>query len=260
MIPKIIHYCWFGRNPQPELAKKCLASWKKFCPDYEIRQWNEDNYDISQAPLYVRQAYEMKKWAFVTDYVRLQVVYENGGIYLDTDVEILRNLDSLLPYRAYFGFEGEDTVNTGLGFGAEKGTPILKEIMETYQQIPFLKADGTCDTLPCPQRNTEVFLRSGLKPDGSFQTLPGDVCILPQEYLSPLDVAANLMHKTKNTLSVHWCAGSWYSQEDRRLRNKDIWYNRLHWITRIPNQVGSAVLGRRRYERIRDRIKGKGRG
>ena len=110
MIPKIIHYCWFGRNPKPKLAEKCIKSWKKYCPEYEIIEWNEDNYDLSSAPLYVRQAYEAKRWAFVTDYIRLQVIYENGGIYLDTDVELRKSLDPLLVHQAYFGFEDEKNI------------------------------------------------------------------------------------------------------------------------------------------------------
>ena len=120
-IPKVIHYCWFGHNPKPEQALSCIASWKEKCPDYQIIEWNEDNYDISSAPLYVRQAYQEKKWAFVTDYVRLQVVFENGGIYLDTDVELKKSLNALLGYRAYFGFEDATYINTGLGFGAKQG-------------------------------------------------------------------------------------------------------------------------------------------
>ena len=160
-IPRTIHYCWFGRNPLPKLAQKCIKSWKKYCPDYEIIQWNEDNYDLSAAPLYVRQAYEAKKWAFVTDYVRLQVVYEHGGIYLDTDVELIKKLDPLLQYDAYFGFEDGKHIATGLGFGAVKGAPILRELMEDYHDIPFILPDGGYDTKTCPVRNTEVFLRHG---------------------------------------------------------------------------------------------------
>ena len=138
MIPKTIHYCWFGRNPKPALAQKCIQSWKKHCPDYTIMEWNEDNYDISSAPLYVRQAYEARKWAFVTDYVRLHVVHDHGGIYMDTDVELKKNPDALLEYSAYFGFEDGQYVNTGLGFGAIPGHPFLKEIMADYEGIPFI--------------------------------------------------------------------------------------------------------------------------
>lgn len=124
MIPKKIHYCWFGRNPLPELAVRCIESWKKYCPDYEIIEWNEDNYDINKIS-YVKEAYQARKWAFVTDYVRLDVVNQYGGIYLDTDVELLKSLDPLLKYKSFFGMEEGKFIATGLGFGAEKGTKIL---------------------------------------------------------------------------------------------------------------------------------------
>lgn len=126
LLPKTIHYCWFGNNEKPKLFYKCYKSWKRFCPDYEIIEWNESNIDISSCPLYVQQAFEEKKWAFVTDYIRLKIIYENGGIYLDTDVELLKPLDDLLVYNAYFGFEDEKHINTGLGFGAAKGFELLK--------------------------------------------------------------------------------------------------------------------------------------
>ena len=256
-IPKIIHYCWFGRNPKPELAEKCLRSWKKFCPDYKIIEWNEDNYLISQAPLYVRQAYEKKKWAFVTDYVRLQVVYEQGGIYLDTDVELLKPLDPLLSCSAYFGFETDQFVATGLGFGAEPGNPVVQKMMEDYEGVPFLQEDGSIDPTPCPQRNTKILLQAGLIPDGSRQQLPGGVLVLPRTCLAPIDIATNRKKVTADTISIHWYSASWYTKEDRKARRKDIWYNRLHWITRIPNKLGTLVFGKQRYEKIRDRIKGK---
>ena len=126
MIPKKIHYCWFGHNQLPESAKKCINSWKKFCPSFDIIEWNEENFNIDACPQYVKDAYSQKKWAFVTDYVRLKVVYENGGIYFDTDVELISRIDSLLKYNAYFGFEDGVYVNTGLGFGAVKGMGIIK--------------------------------------------------------------------------------------------------------------------------------------
>ena len=132
---KIIHYCWFGRGEKPKDVIKSIESWKKFCPDYEIIEWNEDNFDISSHP-YTKKAYELKKWAFVSDYARLYIVYNEGGVYLDTDVEIVKNLDPLLENEAYMGFEDEKYVNTGSGFGAEKGHSFLLENMKAY--------DGEC--------------------------------------------------------------------------------------------------------------------
>mgnify|MGYP001780597132 FL=1 len=118
MIPKKIHYCWFGRGIKPELARKCIQSWEKYCPDYEIIEWNEDNFDINQYP-YLRWCYENRKWAFLSDFARLLVVYQNGGIYFDTDVELIRTPDELLMCNAFYGFENDENIATGLGFGAE---------------------------------------------------------------------------------------------------------------------------------------------
>ena len=256
-IPKIIHYCWFGRNPKPRLAEKCILSWKKFCPDYEIMEWNEDNFDLSAAPLYVRQAYEAKKWAFVTDYVRLKVVYDNGGIYMDTDVELLKAPDALLDHQAYFGYETQELVTTGLGFGAEKKAPIIREMMDLYQDIPFLLSDGSYDLTPCPRRNSQVLRKAGLRSDGSKQILPGNILILPRDYFCPLDYLTGKCRTTPNTVSIHWYSSSWFTKAEWKAKRRDIWYNRTHWITRIPNKVGTAVFGKQRYEKIRDFIKGK---
>ena len=254
-IPKKIHYCWFGRNPKPKLAETCFASWRKCCPDYEIIEWNEDNYDLSQAPAYVRQAYEAKKWAFVTDYIRLQVVYEQGGIYLDTDVELLKPLDPLLENRAYFGFENKDHVNTGLGFGAEKGTPILKEIMEDYRMVSFVRPDGSYDDMPCPMRNTKFFLQHGLQPNGQRQMLEDGILILPVEVLCPLDPVMKVDRRTAETVSVHWYSASWFTRADRKIQRKERFRNHLHDLSRLPNHVGRAVFGEKRYFKIRDGIK-----
>ena len=209
MIPKIIHFCWFGGKPKPRLAEKCMKSWKRFCPDYAIKEWNETNYDISTAPLYVQQAYTAKKWAFVTDFVRLDVVYNHGGIYLDTDVELLKNIDSLLDNAAYFGFEDEKLINTGLGFGAEKGAGILKELMDDYRDIPFIRADGSFDLTPCPKKNTKIFLRHGLRQDNSGQLLDGKIRILPTLFLCPVDDSTGIKKITAETLSIHHFAASW---------------------------------------------------
>ena len=258
MIPKIIHYCWFGRNPKPPLAEKCLDSWKKYCPDYEIKEWNEDSYDLSQAPLYVRQAYEAKKWAFVTDYVRLQVVYEYGGIYLDTDVELVRNPAEFLSSPAFFGFEGDYSIATGLGFGAEKEAGILKELMSDYQDIPFILDNGEMDLSPCPTRNTEVFLRKGLKLDGTSQVLDDGTLILSAEYFCPLDNATRILRKTKNTISIHHFDASWQPQEQKdahdklaRQRRKQLRYKNIRYF---PKRVVRKLIGNCLYERIKEKI------
>lgn len=259
MIPKIIHYCWFGRNPMPELAKRCIKSWKKYCPDYEIIQWNEDNYDISAAPLYVRQAYEAKKWAFVTDYVRLHVVYEHGGIYMDTDVELKKSLTSLLRYNAYFGFEDGMHIATGLGFGAVQGHPILKEIMDDYEGIPFLREDGSYDCETCPSRNTKVILRHGLQQDNTKQILDGGILILPSVYLCPISFFDGSYTRSKETISIHWFSASWYNQNQHIERMKSLKkacrkrfvYNIVH----LPNRLLCGMMGKDNYEALKKMLK-----
>lgn len=255
MIPKTIHYCWFGRNSKPMFAKKCMKSWKKYCPDYKIIEWNEDNFDLDACPPYVRQAYEAKKWAFVTDYVRLKVVYDHGGIYLDTDVELRKSLDELRGYRAYFGFEDGVHINTGLGFGAESGNVLLAELMDDYRDIPFVKADGDFDITSCPVRNTEVFLRHGLKQDDSFQLLTDNVAVLPSIYLCPVDYHLRRKDGFEMAYSIHWFSASWYAEE--QLRNLKKWrdYERRDYIRHAPNRWLMRMLGNERYEKFKKMVK-----
>ena len=202
MIPKKIHYCWFGRGEKPRLAKRCIASWKKYCPDYEIIEWNEDNFDINTNE-YTKWCYENKKYAFLSDYVRLLVVYQNGGIYFDTDVELIRNPDFLLENQAFFGFESNEYVNTGVGFGAETENIALNEMINEYS----LLLDGKHGVIGCPKLNTEALVKLGLKSDGSYQEFPWGT-VYPKEYFNPYESTTGLLNKTENTVSIHWYMGS----------------------------------------------------
>ena len=255
MIPKIIHYCWFGYNPKPKLAEKCIKSWKKKCPDYQIIEWNEDNFDIFSCPAYVRQAYEAKKWAFVTDYVRLKVVYDYGGIYLDTDVELRKNLDFLLDNKAYFGFEDGVHISTGLGFGAEKGTKILAEMMDDYRGIAFLLPWGQFDETTCPVRNTKVFLQHGLVPNGEKQVLEDEILILPPSSLNPIDYETMKKSITKDTVSIHWFAASWRAKEDNEKKEQALKKEHVHQIVHTPNRVLKTLLGDEKYSTLKRIIK-----
>ena len=152
-IPKIIHYCWFGRGKLPKLAEKCIESWKKYCPQYKIVCWNEDNFDINQNK-YAKEAYEAGKWAFVSDYVRLKVLYDEGGIYLDTDVELIKPLDKLIEDGGFMGFDDNGVISTGLGFACEKGNKLIEALLADYDGISFICNDGAYDLTPCPDRNT----------------------------------------------------------------------------------------------------------
>ncbi len=208
MIPKKIHYCWFGRGEKPKDVIKCIESWKKFCPDYEIIEWNEDNFDIFSHP-YTKKAYELRKWAFVSDYARLYIIYNEGGIYLDTDVEIVKNFDPLLDDEAYMGFEDEKYVNTGSGFGAVKGHPFIFENMKAYDGEIVVDANGNFSALSCPVYTTRLLNNAGLVNDnGQIQKISG-VTVYPREYLCPYNYITGQMKMTKNTYSVHLYSMSW---------------------------------------------------
>lgn len=207
-IPKIIHYCWFGGNPLPDLAQKCIASWKNFCPDYEIKEWNENNYDVRKIP-YISQAYDAKKYAFVSDYARLDIIYKYGGIYLDTDVELLKSLDILLELQGFAGFDHGKHCAFGLGFGAIPKLPIIKELRDDYDNITFLrKENGEFNETPCPVFQTEILLKKGLKLNNSMQKIAG-LTIFPAEYFDPKDFYSGKIHLTENTCSIHHYDASW---------------------------------------------------
>lgn len=255
MIPKIIHYCWFGGNELPPSAKKCIKSWKKYCKGYEIIKWDESNFDISSAPLYVRQAYDAKKWAFVTDYVRLAVVFEHGGIYFDTDVEVIRSFNPLLKYPAFFGFEDNTSVATGLGFGSERKFKILKKLMEQYDDIPFINEDGSFDNTPCPVRNTEVFLQYGLIQNGKNQELKNNTMIFSSEFFCPKSFYDGIIRKTANTYSIHHFDSSWQTKESIEWKKKH-WKKKQKLARRkeyrkIFKCIFIKILGEKTYTKIR---------
>lgn len=230
-IPKVIHYCWFGNGELSPLTKKCIKSWKKYCPDYEIICWNEANFDLSQNR-YMREAYEAGKWAFVSDYARLKIVYEQGGIYLDTDVELIKPLDTLLEGKGFMGFDEKGIVATGLGFGAEKGSPIIGEFLKDYEDIAFVLPDGSYDLTPCPDRNTATLQRLGMDVKDTKQMFM-DMLFLPKEYLCPMDYYTGKKEITENTYSIHHYCASWTSAVTKRTtRMKRIigvkMYNKLY--------------------------------
>ena len=206
MIPKIIHYCWFGKNSYPPIVRKCIASWRKFCPDYEIKLWNESNYDIYKND-YLKEAHQAKKWAFVSDYARLDIIYKEGGFYLDTDVELIRPLDELLRLDGFVASD-EYGINTGVGFGAHKKHPTIKKMLDLYQHKTFLTPRGI-DTTPCTVLNTKIFLEEGYKPNHAHPLYVENIRIFPQEYFSPIKGATSELNITPNTYAIHWSSLSW---------------------------------------------------
>ena len=228
MIPKIIHYCWFGRNPLPPLALECIASWKKYLPDYEIKEWNEDNFDVNIIP-YTAEAYKQNKYAFVSDYVRFWIMYKYGGIYFDTDVEVIRPMDDIIAKGCFLGFEvdpdGENTpgkyaprfcfaVNPGVGFGMEKEHPFMKKMLDLYESISFLvppKDIAWYKTIVA--YTTEALCEQGLRNSKGIQCCfcegNDSITVYPSEYFAPINVVSGRLHITDNTRTIHRYMGSW---------------------------------------------------
>ena len=207
MIPKIIHYCWFGRGEKPELAKKCIASWRKFSPDFEVREWNEDNCDYLAMP-FMAEAYAAKKYAFVSDVMRLIVLEQYGGVYFDTDVEVVQDISPLMDDEGFIGFENDQFVNSGQVMAAVPHQPVVQAMIEEYKKLHFTNADGSTNAVGCPRVNTEVLKRYGLVLNGKEQAIAGSHTY-PEDYFNPLDSATGKLVKTPNTYSVHWYSMSW---------------------------------------------------
>lgn len=216
MIPKIVHYCWFGHGEMPGLAKKCIDSWKKYLPEYEFKLWNEDNFDLDLYP-YAREAYNNKKFAFVTDVVRLYALYYDGGIYMDTDVEVLKPLDSLLNYDAVSGFESSLQIPTGL-MACQQYNSLMKELLDDYDGIHFQKEDGSLDLTTNVIRITDHLIGNGLKLNNKFQIVRG-FALFPSDYLCPKSIYDGKIYLTENTLVIHHFAGSWHSPFRNKIRN-----------------------------------------
>lgn len=204
MIPKKIHYCWFGGKALPLEIKKCIKSWEKYCPEYEIIRWDESNFDI-KCNKFVQEAYKQKAWAFVSDYARLQIVYNEGGIYLDTDVELLKNLDFLLDNKCYVAMQSANMqCNTGLGFGAEPNSPVILKMMTEYENITFMKERMA--EIACPVLNTKVLLKLGYVHSDEIVKFP-EVTVFPPRYFDPYGEDKNLV--CKDTVSIHHYSATW---------------------------------------------------
>lgn len=230
MIPKIIHYCWCGPNEMPEDDKKRIEKWKEVCPDYKIIEWNEHNYDFHKNK-YMDDAYKAKKWGFVPDYARYDIIYQYGGVYLDTDVELIKNLDELLKNDVFFGFETPEFVASGLGFGAIPQSELIGKMRDLYDEVQFIKDDGSLNLISSPSYTTQVLKEVGFVMDGSMQKIEG-CTIYPVDYLCPLNYISGELNITSNTYAIHWYAASWLSALAKKRRN-------MHW--RINALVGKRL-------------------
>jgi len=233
-IPKTIHYCWFGGKPLPDLAVKCIESWKRFCPDYEIVRWDESNFDVNSCA-YVKEAYEAQKWAFVSDYARFWILYNHGGIYFDTDVELIKPIDHIVEKGAFMGIESSPgdyvgsndnslIVAPGLGLGAEKNCSFYSKVLSYYKDIHFVYKDGKQNTLTVGEHVTALLVKEGLEQKNVFQCIKG-INIWPKEYFNPMDANSGRLIITDNTVSVHHYAGTWV---DSKIKVRDSWFRLIY--------------------------------
>lgn len=245
MIPKTIHYCWFGGNPLPSSAKKCIESWRIYFPDYEIKEWSEQNFDVNIIP-YTRDAYAAGKYAFVSDYARFWVLYHYGGLYFDTDVEVIQGMDDLVKRGAFMGLEVDNVksensipaVAPGLGLCVEPGNDVYAEILSKFEHLHFYLSDGSRNPYTMIPMVTELLQEKGLVLRDEQQTVAG-ITTYPNEFFNPFDDITGVLRKTKNTRSIHWYAKTWAD-------NNNPWLVRLKRMAR--RIMGTGAI----YEAIRN--------
>ena len=236
-IPKIIHYCWFGRGKKTKLIRKCMKTWKKYFPEYDIVEWNEENFDINSNE-YVREAYNNKKYAFVSDYARLYALYNFGGIYFDTDIEVIKNFDNIIKNMDIYAFEKEDVIMTGVMI-ARKGSKIIKQFLKLYDNLKFLNDDGSLNLLPNTYRLTEILKENGLVCNNKKQILKNSLAeIYPIEYFFSFYMDNSYFMPTQNTYTIHHYDGSWTSKKEK--------------VLKIIKRTLAKVIGLDMYDKIRN--------
>lgn len=255
-IPKIIHYCWFGKKDLPNSAIKCIKSWEKYCPDYKIIKWDENNFDVS-INKFCQQAYENRAWGFVPDFVRIWIIYNYGGIYFDTDVQVIKSFDALLSNHGFAGFEegtsttGDFLVNFGQGFAAEPHNPVIKKHLELYEKMDFVLENGEFNKIPSPEYTTKILEGYGLNRNLNCEQKLENFTVYPHQYFCPKSFSDGVIRKTKETYSIHHFDASWFTPDDQK-RKVERWkavqkYNRKLW----PNRLARKILGERNIEIIK---------
>lgn len=239
MIPKIIHYCWFGGNPLPKLAEDCIASWKKYLPDYEIKEWNEQNFPLENYP-FAQEAIENRKFAFVSDVCRLHALKEEGGIYMDTDVEVLKSLDSFLHHAAFSGFENDDFVPTGI-MASEKNGQWVTDLLAYYDGKSLFKEDGSIDSVSNTFIITGMMKGRGFMMNNTYQEQENYVAFYPNDYFCPKSYKTGNIELTKNSYCIHHFAKSWIPLKDK-------WKN-------IAKMKAMNIFGYKRIQNLIDIMK-----
>lgn len=246
-IPKKIHYCWFGGNPLPAAAVEYINSWKKFCPDYEIIEWNDSNFDLNCCT-YVKEAYEAKKWAFVSDYARLWAMVNFGGVYMDTDVEMLKPIDEYLELHAFSGFESNHSIPTGI-MACEKDFPLFRELLNDYKDRHFVLEDGSYDQTTNVVAITNRVLAHGLILNNTLQTVDG-FTLYPFDYFCAKSTLDGSVKITENTRTVHHFSGSWHSETQKKVRKIEQWAI-YHFGEKAGYPIGRVLnFPFRAYEKI----------
>lgn len=216
-IPKVIHYFWFGHNKMPELLKKCIQSWKKYCPNYEIKKWDESNFNVNICN-YVKEAYKAKKWAFVSDYARFFILNKYGGVYLDTDVELIKPIDEIIKQGPFFACENQffDSIAPGLGMATYSDNELYSKIIQDYNNSHFILKNGLYDEKPVGKRIVDKYLlKDGLKDVKGIQQVDG-INIYPHDYFCPLNFLTGKLTITNNTVAIHHYASSWWTKQDKK--------------------------------------------
>ena len=236
---KVIHYCWFGNNPLGVKEQKCIASWKKFFPDFEIKEWNETNFDV-KCNAYVEQAYNNKKYAFVSDYVRFEILHKYGGLYFDTDVEVVKPMYDLLENYAFAGFETQTQVAPGLVVWAkEPENEVFAKMLSFYDNMNFVNEDGSLNMITVCNYFTDILKQYGLVQNNTYQVLDNGFVIYPNEYFCPYNNETGVMNKPEKTYSIHWYAMSWlpkkqlYISKITRIIHKYFGVNSLKWLNKL---------------------------
>lgn len=229
-IPKIIHYCWFGRGHLGEMEHKCIESWRRTNPEFEIKEWNEDNYDIN-ASQYMKEAYGAKKYGFVSDYARYDILSKHGGFYFDLDVELLGSIGQLTKNRGVISFESLNLINSGSIMAAEAQDPFVEELKEAYHPRRFVNRDGGYDETPCSVIETEFFETKGAQINDTYQKVDGFL-ILPHEVFAPVNQYSGAFELTQNTIGIHHFACSWFTEEMRKE-----WEERKYLLEEINQQL-----------------------
>ena len=250
-IPRIIHYCWFGKTEKTALILKCIDSWRQLLSGFEIIEWNEDNFDIGML-LYTREAYEQKKYAFVSDYARLWVLQNYGGIYLDTDVEVLKPLDMFLTHECFFGFESDNGVAPGLIMGSRPGHPILKELMKYYEKNSFINEYGTFNTYTTVQNCTDVLVRHGLTLDSTRRQTIDGIVVYEKTVFCPDAKMRSTGNYLASTYTAHHYAASWRSEAYNRKVSNPFWRALVEGATGA-GKIAARFLGQKRWDKIKNK-------